>query len=215
MDGGYSRAPWDTGPSPSFGEFAPQQSAAPWSTPTMNFPMDTMDRSAAPQQDFWNTNPLGKFMSDTWQSPQKLGDLAQGALGMYSGYRRNRAAKEMRKQLSGNRDSYLANLRNELRARDAASGRRSNYAGRETQLQAKLAELDSRNAPYMSALSDAQFGGLEQLFASGLRMGGNLGAFGPSYMRQGQQPPMPQYTQPAPMSNDFSLDPQRRTRLGY
>ena len=210
--GDYSRVP-GTSDTSMFTDV--QQSNVPYGSPIGSFSPGAvgLDREAS-SGDFWNTNPLGKFMSETWQSPQKLGDLAQGALGMYSGYRRQRMAKEMMNRMGGNRDSYLANLRNQLRAKDAQAGRRSNYAGRETQLQASLAELDARNAPAMSQLSDARFGGLEQLFASGLRMGGNMGMFGPSYTRPGQ-PQMPQYQPQAPLATDFSLDPQRRTRLGY
>jgi hypothetical protein len=148
------------------------------------------------------------------QTPERLGDLAQGLLGMYSGHRRRQMAKEMMGRFGGNRDSYLANLRGQLGARDARSGRRSNVAGREVELQAKLAELDSRNAPAMAALSDARFSGLETMLASGLRLGGNLGFFGSSYQRPGMaQRPMPELPSTQPSTLDYSLDP-RRFRLG-
>jgi len=111
-------------------------------------------------------------------TPTRFGDTAQGLLGMYSGYRRSRAAKEMLRSIGGNRGSYEANLRNQLRARDAANGRRSNYGGREVELQSALAQLDSRNAPAISQINDARYSGLDTMLRSGLNMGGNLGWFG-------------------------------------
>ena len=83
-----------------------------------------------------------------------------------------RRARKLEKEMGARRGAYEGNLRRQLERRDAASGRRSNYAGRETQLQASLAELDSRNMPAMMALNNSQFGGLANMFQSGLRYAG-------------------------------------------
>lgn len=47
---------------------------------------------------------------------------------------------------------YAQMLRQQLVRKDAASGRRSQYGGREVELQARLAELNSRNAPTLANL---------------------------------------------------------------
>lgn len=159
-------------------------------------------------------------------SPSRFGDTAQGLLGMYSGYRRNRAAKELRNQLGGNREAYVSNLRQQLQRRDAAAGKRSNYAGRETELMGALAQLDSRNAPAMAQLNDARYGGLDQMFRSGLSMGSNLGWFGSSRpdpsMQFNKAPiqPLPQMPQIPLMEPSQSLGtlgqlPRRWNEGGY
>lgn len=116
-------------------------------------------------------------------SPSRFGDVSQGLLGMYSGYRRRKSAKEMMNQVGANRGAYESNLRQQLARRDAASGKRSNYAGREVELQAALAQLDSRNAPALSQINEARYSGLDNMLRSGLQMGGNLGWFGSQYAR--------------------------------
>lgn len=159
-------------------------------------------------------------------SPSRFGDTAQGLLGMYSGYRRSRAAKELRNQIGGNRGAYEQQLRANLRARDAASGRRSNYAGREVELQSSLAQLDSRNAPALAQLNDARYGGLDQMFRSGLSMGSNLGWFGSSRPDPGLQfnkapiqplPNMPQIPimEPSQSLGTLGAPPRRWNSGGY
>ena len=105
----------------------------------------------------------------------QFGDLAQGLAGLYSNYRQRRDAKEMLRGISGRRDAYSQNLQRSLQRRDAASGRRSDYAGRDVQLQASLAELDSRNAPAISQLNQQRQQGLAGMLAGALRMGGRAG----------------------------------------
>lgn len=112
------------------------------------------------------------------------GDVAQGLAGLYSGYRRRKAGKELSEAMGANRGSYETQLRQNLARRDAASGRRSNYGGREVELQAALAQLDSRNAPARMAANEMRYSGLDNILRSGLQMGGNLGWFGPQYQRQ-------------------------------
>lgn len=105
----------------------------------------------------------------------QIGDLAQGLAGLYGGYRQRRQAKEMMNLIGGRRGAYEENLRRNLQRKDAAQGRRSDYAGRETQLQAALAELDSRNAPAMMQLNNMRSGGLADMFRSALFTGDKLG----------------------------------------
>lgn len=107
----------------------------------------------------------------------QFGDLAQGLAGMYGGYRQRRDAKEMLKSIGPRRDAYSQNLQRNLSRRDAASGRRSDYAGREVALQSALAELDSRNAPMISQLNQQSNMGLANILQSGLRLGGRAGFF--------------------------------------
>lgn len=149
------------------------------------------------------------------QTPERWGDLAGGLLSMYSGARRRRAAKEMMNQFGANRNAYGQQLQRNLLRKDAASGRRSNYGGREVELQARLAELDSRNAPAMAALNEAKYSGLDQMLRSGIRMGGNLGWFGAEPARPQAQFSMPVLPSLSPsLQTDYSLDPRRRARLG-
>lgn len=129
------------------------------------------------------------------------GDAAQGLLGMYQGYKQRKNAQAALDALAGRRGAYEKNLRSQLTARDAASGRRSNYEGRETQLQASLAQLDAGNAPLINALNNQETNGLVGMFASGLRYGGKAGWFGDKY-----NPNVPQQPYQAPyMPSTFSL----------
>jgi hypothetical protein len=123
-------------------------------------------------------NPLfgsiQKFMGNN--GPQ-IGTALEGLAGLYQGYQQRRMAKEFMSGYGTNRGSYETQLRNNLARRDAASGRRSDYAGRETQLQAALAELDSRNAPAMMQAQQAKMSGQLGMLQSLLRFGGKSGFF--------------------------------------
>ena len=162
-------------------------------------------------------------------SPEQWGSLAEGLGGMLLGGMQYRRARRMEKEMGGRRGAYETNLRRNLTRKDAASGRRSNYAGRETQLQAALAELDSRNAPAMMNLNSQQFAGLADMFRSGLRYAGKQGMFGerftPGYREPSSLPPSSYLTSTIPMTQDVNNfdqfigstnDPTRRRpfRLG-
>jgi hypothetical protein len=94
----------------------------------------------------------GKFVGNN------AGDLASMLYGMYN---MNRQKKQMSQMMGGLQGlyspdgAYATQLRNTLKAKDAASGRRSNYAGRETQL---MAELANRNSSLMPAMMQMQNG---------------------------------------------------------
>jgi hypothetical protein len=134
----------------------------------------------------------------------KYGDIAQGLAGMYMGQRQRRMARDMRRQIAGNRGAYESQLRNNLQRKDAAAGRRSDYAGRETQLQASLAELDSRNMPAMNQLSAMETSGLGSMLNAGLVTGNRLGWWG-------QQPSLqttPNYSAQLPSLSTLGSQPQ-------
>lgn len=143
---------------------------------------------------------FGKLMPS---SPQGWGNFAQGLAGMFLGGMQYNKARKLEKEMTGRRGAYESNLRNQLSRRDAASGRRSNYAGRETQLQAALAELDSRNMPARASLQNSQFQGLGNMFTSGLRYAGKQGVFGDLNAQTNVNPnSYLMSTMPQPQSND-------------
>ncbi len=147
----------------------------------------------------------------------QFGDLVQGLAGLYGYNRQRRNAKELMNTITGRRGAYEANLRSNLQRRDAAEGRRSDYSGRETQLQAALAELDSRNAPLISQLNQSRDNGLAQLLQTGLRLGSRAGWL-PNSSPSMETRAMPSMSGLSQMfdSNPYSLmntDPLRR-KLG-
>ena len=167
-----------------FSDSAPQSYAPAYSFPgATGVPQQTSEEGGFEMPGFQEF-----FNRITPKTPQQWGSLAEGLLGMYSGYRQRRDARNLRQGIGANRDAYRTELARKLQRRDAASGRRSNYAGRDTQLQAALAELDSRNMPGMLSLQNQELGGLAQLFQSGLRTAGKLGAFGPENVPGYQTP---------------------------
>jgi len=129
-----------------------------------------------------------------------LGAVANGLAGSANGnlgpaidtlgslYLNNRAAKANRQyqdqmnnqinQLSNlysNNSPYAQQLRQELERKDAASGRRSQYGGRETQLQAMLAEKQAGLAPMQNMLtSQAMQGSIAQQQAARSRQFADL-----------------------------------------
>lgn len=161
-------------------------------------------------------------------SPEQWGSLAEGLGGLFMGGMQYRKARKLEKEMGNRRGAYETNLRRQLERRDAASGRRSNYSGRETALQASLAELDSRNMPAMASLNNSQMAGLGQMFTSGLRYAGKSGVFGdrftPGYREA--PPPSSYMLSTIPMTTDvnnfdqfiggarFGDQNQRRFRLG-
>lgn len=84
---------------------------------------------------------------------QKMGPLESilGAAGtVYNNRQNNRNMQQVRNGLQdmfSPNSAYAQQLRQTLDRKDAASGRRSQYGPREVELQARLAEMNSRNAP--------------------------------------------------------------------
>lgn len=100
-----------------------------------------------------------------------LGGIAEGLGGLYSATRANRGLEQQAATLAslyGPTSPYAQALREQLARRDAAAGRRSQYGPREVELQAKLADVYSRNAPNtMAAQQAANIARNKQLFALG------------------------------------------------
>lgn len=119
-------------------------------------------------------------------SSQQFGNLAQSLAGLYAANKQRRMAKDLQNQIAGRRDAYSTQLQRQLARKDAASGRRSDYGGREVALQSALAQLDSANAPSLMNLQNAQMGGYVDMLKSGLSLGNSFGLFGNK-----SQPQMP------------------------
>ena len=184
-----STAPWANQSSlGAITNTAAPSSPAPWA------PSWQGGGTQTPQNSFSNVldqvyNVLGNVGINRGNS----GQLIEGLAGLYQANRQRKQAKDLMAMIGGRRDAYGAQLRRQLERRDAASGRRSDYAGRETQLQAGLAELDSRNAPGMMQLSNLENLSRLGMLQSGLRLGGKMG-----WLNSGFNPGAPQ------MTSDFS-----------
>lgn len=101
---------------------------------------------------------------DKLLKPSTMKDIFSAGTGIYNGITRRNDAKKLMGQLNGMSapgGAYEQALRKQLERRDAASGRRSQYGPREVELQAKLAELASRNAPSLVNLMNSSNSGLE------------------------------------------------------
>lgn len=101
-----------------------------------------------------------------------LGGTLTGLAGLYQGNQAakstNQAANVAQQQtqqladLYGPNSPYAAQLRQQLERKDAAAGRRSQYGPREVELQARLADVASRNAPNVLAANQAAQGFRQQ-----------------------------------------------------
>ena len=108
--------------------------------------------------------------------PPAWAQALSGVMGMYSGLDNLRRYRGLSKSLSGlfgANSPYAKQLRQRLERMDAARGRRSDYAGRETQLAAALADRQAAMAPSMMNLQSAQNQGLMSLFNNALKLGTN------------------------------------------
>ena len=118
-----------------------------------------------------NMGAVGGFVGN------HLGDLATGLYGIYNNRRQqkalsgqmnqmqdwynknnetNQTAMKTLQDLYSNNSPYAAQLRNKLTAQAAATGRRSNISGRETQLQAALADKYASVLPQITSMQNEQ-----------------------------------------------------------
>lgn len=108
------------------------------------------------------------------------GDLASMLYGFYNNRRQQKALGQQINSLQGlygQNSPYAQQLRNQLNAKAAATGRRSNTAGRATQLQAMLADRAASMAPTLMQLNQAR-GGLKNNNMNMLLQGVNkMGGF--------------------------------------
>lgn len=96
---------------------------------------------------------------------------------MYSGITQRNQANKLMGQLTGLGKAggpYEQALRKQLERRDAAAGRRSQYGPREVELQAKLAELLTKNSGTLAQLMGQSMGGTNQMLQGGLFGGKKL-----------------------------------------
>jgi hypothetical protein len=108
------------------------------------------------------SNVMGGMPGYSGSTAATPGDGNLGTLGgvlgsMYQGYQGSKDIGGQIKNLNslyGQNSPYSQMLRQQLERRDAAGGRRSQYGPREVELQAKLAEMNSRNAPTLAGLYD-------------------------------------------------------------
>lgn len=111
---------------------------------------------------------------DKLLSPKGMGKVVPGVMQAYSGIQQRNNAKKLMGQLTGLGKAggpYELALRKQLERRDAAAGRRSQYGPREVELQAKLAELMTRNGGTLAQLMQQQQGGSNAAL-QGLYFGG-------------------------------------------
>lgn len=109
-----------------------------------------------------------------------FGDWAGLGAGLYAGYQGMRDTGSM---LGGLQDLYSQNspyataMRQQLERRDAAAGRRSQYGGREVELQAKLAQMASGQIPAMTQLNQQRMQYRNAMLNNALAYGNKLGVF--------------------------------------
>jgi hypothetical protein len=122
--------------------------------------------------------------SDSNKGQQNYGTLDNvltGLAGLYSANQNNRAIKNQMGSLTGmyGQDSpYATTLRETLARRDAAGGRRNSGAGtREVELQAKLAEMASRNSGAVANLAGQRNSNRMQNLNSLMYLGRSSGLF--------------------------------------
>lgn len=99
--------------------------------------------------------------------------------GLYSAYKQDQDYGNLSGNLMsmfGDDSPYARQLRKELQRRDAASGRRSQYGPRSVELQARLAELNSRNAGTLANIYQQQGVNRDNMIKSGLNIAKGSGA---------------------------------------
>jgi len=107
-----------------------------------------------------------------------IGDTLGGLLQLWSSNQQRRRASQMYgglRDMYGPNSAYSQQLMKQLTRQDAASGRRSQYGSRNVELQARLADLNSRNAPQLANLSNMKDSGTMGMFNSMLNLGAMFG----------------------------------------
>jgi hypothetical protein len=112
------------------------------------------------QSDFSLASLLGNAGSGLGNfALNNAGDLASMLYGFYNNRKQQKALGQQASSLSslyGQNSPYAQQLRAKLGAQAAQTGRRSNVAGRETQLQAMLADRNAQMSPHLMALNQAR-----------------------------------------------------------
>jgi len=155
---------------------------------------------------------VSNIFTNGFQSPFSsnrigLGDFAGGLMGLYQSNQQRKRASQMYGQLSGlygQNSPYAQQLQKTLQRGDAASGRRSNYAGRAVELQAKLAEQNARLAPTLMNLENQRDQGMMGMFNNMLGLGSMFA--GPGFSKYGG-PQTPYKPQSLPSLNSYNPTP--------
>lgn len=201
-EGGQSYAPYDQQsdwmgqgvgqsiPSVNTGGMPVQQGMPDWMAgvspgmPTQQKPQQSMLSQL--QQNPWfrglgglagGLNPaVGKALDSTGMPGNGFDTVGRTLGSLYMQNRARRDAQEQMNRMDVMRGAYRDDMQNRLARRDAAGGRRSQYGPREVELMARLAEMDSRNAPHLQGLYDqrraANVGALNDMFTGIRRLGG-------------------------------------------
>lgn len=106
------------------------------------------------------------------------GNVLGSLLQMYQGNQYQDSIKQLYGQLAsqfGPDSAYAKQLRQQLDRRDAAAGRRSQYGPREVELQAKLAENQSRQATTLAGLLKDSNAGLTSQLQGAIGLGNETG----------------------------------------
>lgn len=117
--------------------------------------------------------------------------LGDGLLGLYGGYRSLQEANGVKDSLAsmyGQDSPFAQAMRQQLNRRDAAAGRRSQYGPREVELQAKLAQLMSQNAPSMLQANSQAGMARNLMLRNGLMAYRSLGSLFPGDSGAGSVP---------------------------
>jgi hypothetical protein len=110
--------------------------------------------------------------------PGRFDSMAGNLMGLYSAYRNRKMAGKQAGQLQslyGPNSPYAKQLEQTLLRSDAAAGRRSQVGPRSVELQARLADVNSRNAPMLQSLYNQKGQAGDQMLMSLLSMGRNGG----------------------------------------
>lgn len=101
-------------------------------------------------------------------------NYGQDLIGLYGNYLAGRSAQNNMSQLQGlyaPGSPYARQMAQSMQRRDAQAGRRSQYGSREVELAAKLAEMQSRNAPAINqqrqVADEAKMRNIQLLFNMG------------------------------------------------
>lgn len=108
----------------------------------------------------------------------RFGDMAGSLAGLWSAYQQKKRLSDLRgglQDMFSPNSAYAQQMGQALDRRDAAAGRRSQYGPRQVELQARLAEMNSRNAPTIQNLIGGETASRNQMLNNGLRLGQQFG----------------------------------------
>lgn len=172
---------FSTGGGPSFGTPQAADTGFDWQRKLREFGASTGGQNV--MKLLGQLDPRFRGLDAVLGGNKGMSGLEAGLGALFTAYN-NRKNNQAIKQQQGNLQSlfspnsaYAQQLRQQLSRKDAAGGRRSQYGPREVELQARLAELNSRNAPQLQQLSNARNSNNNQLLRDLMIYGSKSGAF--------------------------------------